>query len=204
MCLACSSSAITTSPRSSFDALRARLPVIESAAPKPGVIETSVTVLLAPGSAGLDILFIRRAEREGDPWSGHIGLPGGRREPGDADLLVTAIRETREEIGLDLPRAQLLGSLEDLRPSTPAVPQLIIRPFVFGLDARPTTGVSEEVAATYWVALAELAPCEGRTTIALKGQKLEVPCFKVPGLPDGLVVWGLTYRILRGLLPLLG
>lgn len=190
--------------KSAYAALRARLPVKDAGVAVPGVLETSVSVMLAPGNNGLDLLLIRRAEREGDPWSGHIGLPGGRREPGDANLLATALRETREEIGVSLALDDLLGTLEDLRPSTPTLPQLIIRPFVFGLGERPDAGVSAEVAESFWVPLDSLAPCDGRTLISLKGQKMEVPCFKVAGLPNGLVVWGLTYRILRGLLPLLG
>lgn len=195
---------INKHPHGVYETLRARLPVLDAGAAVPGVLETSVSVMLAPGTDGLDLLFIRRAEREGDPWSGHIGLPGGRREPGDASLLATAIRETREEIGVQLAQDDLLGALEDLKPSTPTLPRLIIRPFVFGLGERVDAGVSAEVAESFWVPLNSLAPCDGRTLIAIKGQKMEVPCFKVPGLPGGLVVWGLTYRILRGLLPLVG
>ena len=186
-----------------FDALRARLPCASAAPPASDIIETSVAVLLVPGPSSLEVLCIRRAERAGDPWSGHIGLPGGRREPADANLLETAIRETREEIGVELPPAHLLGSLADMRPSTPSQPQLIIRPFVFGLETRPVAGTSSEVAGAYWVPLDELSSSNGRTTVALKEEMIEVPCFKISGLPDGLVVWGLTYRILLGLIPLL-
>lgn len=140
--------------------------------------------------------------REGDPWSGHIGLPGGRREPGDADLLATAVRETREEIGVNLPPAALLGSLDDVRPSTPTLPALMIRPYVFAVEARPEAGVSSEVAASYWVPVDSLHAARAETTVPIRDKNVVVPCFKVPGLPDGLVVWGLTYRILNGLLPL--
>ena len=48
------------------------------------------------------VLLMKRAERHGDPWSGHISLPGGRYQASDGDLRVTAIRETREELGIDL------------------------------------------------------------------------------------------------------
>ncbi len=186
-----------------FDPLRARLTGKTARPPAPGLIETSVALMLSPGPRGLEALFIRRAVRAGDPWSGHIGLPGGRRDPGDADLLATAIRETREEIGVVLPPAVLLGILDDLVPSTPSLPALMIRPFVFGVEPRPEAGTSEEVASSHWIPLESLHAARGATKVTIRERPVEVPCFHVPGLPDGLVVWGLTYRILNGLLPLL-
>ena len=166
-------------------------------------METSVAAVLAPGPRGLEVLMIRRAVRANDPWSGHIGLPGGRREPGDADLLETAIRETREEIGVALPPEALLGSLDDLLPSAPSLPPLMIRPFVFGVEPRPEAGVSDEVACSYWVPLESLHAARGETKVLIREMLVPVACFHVPALPEGLVVWGLTYRILNGLLPLL-
>jgi len=183
-----------------FDALRARLAAAAPVLPKPGLIETSVAVLLSPE---FEVLLIRRAERAGDPWSGHIGLPGGRREEGDADLLATAIRETREEIGVELPPGARLGALDDVRPSTPTLPEIMIRPFVFGLEPRPAARTSDEVAESYWIPLESLHAARGVTKVTIRETLVEVPCFKAPGLPEGLVVWGLTYRILGGLLPLL-
>lgn len=186
-----------------FDALRPRLASAKTSPSRPDILETSVAVMLAPGEKGLEVLFIRRAERAGDPWSGHIGLPGGRREDRDADLLATAIRETREEIGVDLPHAALLGSLDDLQPSSPVLPPLIIRPFVFGVSPRPEAGTSEEVVCSYWVPLDSLHAARGESKVSIREKLVTVPCFRVPGLPEGLVVWGLTYRILNGLLPLI-
>ena len=161
-------------------------------------METAVALILTPGKSGLDALFIRRAVRLDDPWSGHIALPGGRRDPGDADLLATAVRETREEVGLELPAAALLGALDDLAPSVPRLPPLVIRPHVFGLETRPDARVSAEVAETMWLPLAELPACEGKTTVPIRGLSVEVPCFN----RGGVVIWGLTYRILLGFLPL--
>lgn len=187
-----------------FDALRPRLVSAKPEPPNPDFLETSVALLLAPGPRGLEALFIRRAERAGDPWSGHIGLPGGRREPGDADLLNTAVRETREEIGVALPREALLGALDDLEPSMPSRPPLLIRPFVFGVDTRPMVGTSAEVTGSYWIPLESLHAARGTATVSIREKPLEVPCFRVANLPEGLVIWGLTYRIIGGLLPLLG
>ena len=164
----------------------------------PGVLETSVALILTPGAFGLEALFIRRAARADDPWSGHIALPGGRREPGDDDLLATAVRETMEEVGVALPASALLGALDDLAPSTPRLPPLVIRPYAFGLEARPDARVGDEVAETMWLPLAELPACAGKTSVPIGGVPVEVPCFN----RGGVVIWGLTYRILIGFLPL--
>ena len=101
----------------------------------PSLIWAAVAVVLAPDPDA--ILLIRRAERTGDPWSGHIALPGGRREPADPDLVATAIRETGEEVGIALEPERPGGSLRDVVPRTPALPPIAVRPFVFILPARP-------------------------------------------------------------------
>jgi 8-oxo-dGTP pyrophosphatase MutT (NUDIX family) len=162
-------------------------------------MKTAVALILTPGPQGPEALFIRRAVRLGDPWSGHIGLPGGRCEPSDVDLLATALRETREEVGVALPPDALLGALDDVNPSSPMLPPLMIRPFVFGLTARPATTLNEEVAETFWIPLADLPPSSAKSTVTVRGAPIPVDCFA----PNGLVIWGLTYRILRGALALL-
>src|SRR5262245_4891896 len=96
-----------------------------------GMIAAAVSVILRDGDEGLETLFIHRAVRVGDTWSGQIAFPGGRREPRDRDLLATAIRETHEEIGVDLASAERLGVLDDLHPRTPVLPPVVVRPFVF-------------------------------------------------------------------------
>lgn len=158
----------------------------------------AVSVLLAPDPDS--VLLIRRAERSGDPWSGHIGLPGGRAERGDADLVDTAIRETAEEIGWPLSRDALLGELDDVWPRTPLPQIIVVRPFIFRAAARRPTTPSPEVAEAFWVPLAELRdPTIYRDTpLQVRGQSLVFPAYH---LPQG-VVWGLTERILTPLLSL--
>src|SRR5262245_51926666 len=109
-----------------LDAVR-RLGRIHRSPPEPGATENvaAVALILVPGHTGLETLFIRRAVRVGDPWSGQVGLPGGRRDPADVDLEHTAIRETREELAVDLGLAERLGPLDDLSPRTQLLPPIV-------------------------------------------------------------------------------
>ena len=95
----------------------------------------------------VQVLMIRRAERPGDPWSGHMAFPGGRSESQDADSLATALRETLEEVGLDTAQhGSCLGRLSDLqtRPSLVGG-AMIITPYVFSLQFEPELHCNEEV-----------------------------------------------------------
>ncbi len=99
-----------------------------------------------------ELLLIRRAVREGDPWSGQVALPGGRWSPGDEDMVSTAIRETLEETGLDVrDSGSLLGVLDELRPRTPTLPPIIVTPYVAWLHRVPPLVLSDEVASAFWV-----------------------------------------------------
>jgi 8-oxo-dGTP pyrophosphatase MutT (NUDIX family) len=146
-----------------------------------------------------EILFIRRAEHPNDPWSGHMAFPGGREEPSDGTLLRTAIRETREELSLDLETsARLIGRLEEL----PAVARgkrtgLMITPYVFEvLEGMPVTLLGNyEVADTVWTPLEPLFRGQRATKYPyeIAGNRVELPGHDV----NGHVVWGLTHRMLE-------
>ncbi|MDH3290377.1 MAG: CoA pyrophosphatase [Gemmatimonadota bacterium] len=159
-----------------------------------GRIQAAVAlVLAAEENRGLDLLLIKRAALEGDPWSGQMGLPGGRRESGDPDLLATAIRETAEETGIYLSEQELLGVLDDLAPTTPVLPPVAVRPFVFGLPKRAAVHPSPEVADSVWVSVGDLRRGANETTVTVRGRDLRVPAYFV----GGDVVWGMTLRILN-------
>ena len=173
-----------------------------SEGPRPG--RAAVAIVLRDVEEGPQVLLIRRAERIDDPWSGHMAFPGGREDPGDESLVATAIRETREELSLDLgTRGRLLGRLSDL----PAVARgrrvgITIAPFVFELIHEAELAYRpEEVAEAIWVPLDPLMHGRLRTTLAHErdGQPALSPAHDV----DGRIVWGLTYRMLESLFALL-
>jgi 8-oxo-dGTP pyrophosphatase MutT (NUDIX family) len=156
----------------------------------------AVALLLAPDPDRL--LLIRRAERVGDPWSGQLALPGGRREAHDPDLLHTAIRETAEETGLQLAREWHRADLDDLAPMTPVLPPIVVRPFAFQLAEALVAGVSAEVAGVAWVPLATLAAAGvyREASIEVRGAPRVVHGYH---LESGLL-WGMTERIVTPVL----
>jgi 8-oxo-dGTP pyrophosphatase MutT (NUDIX family) len=159
----------------------------------------AVAAVVRDASQGLELLFIRRAEYPDDRWSGHMAFPGGRQEPEDADLVATAIRETLEEIGLDL-RAQgeLLGGLDEIHAVAKGRPvDLGITPFVFRLHGKAQLTLSHEVTSLHWLPLDELLGERHLSTFEYvhEGVPLRLPCLRV----EDVVSWGLTFRMFTSL-----
>jgi 8-oxo-dGTP pyrophosphatase MutT (NUDIX family) len=161
--------------------------------------QAAVAVILREQGPDTDVLFIKRAEKRGDPWSGHMAFPGGHRETGDLDLKAAAKRETLEEIGLDLSTAEYLGPLGHQRAMARGrALNLLIAPHVFALDHTPAMTPNYEVQEVVWTSFSRLAgnrchdtesrPMAGKATI-FNGYRLE----------RGHFVWGLTYRMLKSL-----
>jgi 8-oxo-dGTP pyrophosphatase MutT (NUDIX family) len=160
-----------------------------------GAREAAVAVLVRAHEE-LEILLIKRAEHESDPWSGHVALPGGRRDDNDEDLMHTALREAAEEVGITIERgASLVGGLDEVSPRTPRLPPLIIAPFVFAVPADTTPVIdTREVEAAIWVPLSALRDesAVSEILITLEGGSLAFPSLKY----RDYVIWGLTHRIL--------
>lgn len=148
----------------------------------------------------LDLVFMQRAVVASDPWSGHISFPGGREEPGDGTLLNTAIRETREELGLDLSGAEVLGSLDEVT-TVSGLPTMIVRPWVFRIDALPELDPNREVAEVHVVNLHTLLADEGRKPFAFdyRGHQVTLAQIDDP-FPGKAFLWGMTLRMVDGLL----
>jgi 8-oxo-dGTP pyrophosphatase MutT (NUDIX family) len=163
-----------------------------------GGSRAAVALLLRLATSGtLEMLMIERAARVGDPWSGHVALPGGRHDPSDASLIDTAIRETLEETAIDLTRdGCVIGVLDDVRPRTIHLPPIIIRPFVALVAPDVAIEPSDEVAESFWVpvsAILDPASAGEATVTVASGQERVVSSYQVVGR----VVWGLTERILH-------
>jgi 8-oxo-dGTP pyrophosphatase MutT (NUDIX family) len=161
----------------------------------------AVVLRLKPAAA-TEILFIRRAVKEGDPWSGHMAFPGGHKEPDDNSLLDAAIRETWEEVGIDLRgNGRLLGALEPVRPM-PGGPSgrtgMLVAPFVFSLKGPAKAAPNYEVAEVVWTPLHPILQARNHVEEArlVEGSPRYFSGYQ---LGDGKFVWGLTYRMLHNL-----
>lgn len=157
----------------------------------------AVALILRTSEHGfLELLMIKRAVYAGDPWSGHIALPGGREEPGDGSLEDTAIRETLEETALDLIADGLLfGRLDDLGPRSAPLPPISITPFLFAYGGPGIVTPSPEVAEAFWVPVDALRDPRASREIELEltGGPRRVTSFE----HEGHIIWGLTEQILR-------
>ncbi|MGR8947315.1 MAG: NUDIX hydrolase [Gammaproteobacteria bacterium] len=163
----------------------------------------SVAMITVPGDQELEVCFILRAQREGDPWSGQVAFPGGRAEFGDRDAYAVAERETGEEIGLSLDHSHRLGALP-VRPEVRG--SLTLSPFIYHLPASAKYEASPqdptEVARVFWVPMSHLFDSRAVTDLEYPlGGSLST----FPGIGyDGEIIWGLTLRILNSFADMMG
>lgn len=172
-----------------------------TAVPKAGEaehLEAVVAILLwEETTSGLQTLLVQRVERDGDPWSGQIGLPGGRIKKAESSQ--DAIhREVEEEVGIKLGTVGFeLGTLPIGHPMRRT--EMGVQPWVYGLRAKPEITVGDEIASSFWVNLAELPSKKATSKITIRDWTRNVEAFLV----EGKVVWGFTYRVLTELLSIL-
>ena len=142
------------------------------------------------------VLLIKRVERSGDPWSGQVAFPGGKTQEGDRTARDTAVRETMEEVGINLNSSgEFLGYGG---AATTHTGTMDVVPSAFELKKSVDVRPNGEVASFRWVDLDELLAPSARSTYELDrgGSVVGVPAFQV----GDYVVWGLTYRILTACL----
>ncbi len=142
------------------------------------------------------VLLIKRAERSGDPWSGQVAFPGGKMQSGDRTARDTAVRETLEEVGIDLNRAAEFLGYGGVATTHTGTMDVVPSVFILkeGVQVRP----NGEVASFRWVDLDAFEAPGAKATYRLNrdGQDVGMPAYAV----GDYVVWGLTYRILSTML----
>lgn len=158
---------------------------------RPG--ESAVSAIITRDG---ELLVVQRCSRPGDPWSSHWALPGGFWKECDEDLFQTAVREVWEEVGIDAKSFRLVGWLT---PKTPrSRPDIVVHPAVFLAAEKPPVCLSEELVDYRWVPLSGLEAA--RRVLNTERGELETDVF----LWEDIVIWGLTYLIVRELRQLSG
>ena len=172
------------------------------------VKRSAVAIILRDGEQGIEVLMIKRAQREGDPWSGHMGFPGGRAEAQDAHNLHTARRETLEEIGLDTEQhTRYMGRLSDINACAKQKLQaMVVTPYVLALESKSSAATElslshHEVEEVVWVPLDFLGDTANRQRMTYRRQKqlLDMPCYYF----EERRIWGMSLMMLDELVKLL-
>lgn len=159
-------------------------------------ITSAVLLIISEKNGRHGINFIRRASFFKDSFSGHVAFPGGKRKKTDRTVLDTAVRETREEVGIDiLESGKILGSLDIVRPFTPSMREHVVKPYVSVLSKPVKFVKNYEVEEIFWVPIGHLADLKNRTTrVKMRdGKKTDDYVFNY----DKYIIWGLTGRILN-------
>ena len=162
----------------------------------------AVAMILREAGRDSDILMIRRAERDGDPWSGHMAFPGGRMDREDRHGHAVALRETREEIGLDLAEDPCIGRLSEIMTHFQWRRRaMVVTPYVFRLDRETSFEPNHEVDEVVWVPMSFLADPLNRKSMVWerRGVRLPLPCYHY----EGRRIWGLSLMMLDEMLALL-
>lgn len=160
-------------------------------------VHASVMMILKQHNNTFSLLFIKRPDSEKDPFSGHMAFPGGRMEDSDSSKLETAIRETKEEVGIDINKSgQILGELDDVNPNNPRARNYIVTPYLSILDEEvPIIPDAKEVERTIWVPMPHLVD-ERNAQVRIRerdGREVEDYAYNY----DQYLIWGMTGRILH-------
>lgn len=168
-----------------------------------GMRQAAVAMIIRGDGNASEVMFIKRAESESDPWSGQIAFPGGGLEDADPTLADAAIRETLEETAVVISHQQEIGRLDDLQGSSRSRSMnLMIACFVYRLDAEPVPVPNYEVAEVFWVPMAMLRDPARRIRYQTEFRDEPYPAVHLGHGRNGAdrILWGLTYRFVEGFL----
>lgn len=160
----------------------------------------AVTMLLRNRDQNTEVLFIRRAEHDQDPWSGDLGFPGGRIDTADSSPRDAAEREALEEVGINLIDANYLGQNDDLAG---AYLSIHISCFVYQVDNQAQFKLNGEIVDLFWVGLDTLLEPQRnqQLTFFYRGRDRTHPAINLKEWSER-PLWGITYRLLENFLHL--
>src|SRR3990167_5155785 len=160
-------------------------------------VHAAVMMILSEGLEGLSMLFIKRPESDIDAFSGHMAFPGGKMMEGDESKLATAVRETLEEIGVDLYKSgRVIGELDDINPNNPRAINYIVTPYISIIKEEVSIVPNlYEVEAAVWIPVKHL---KDERNIAVRwrernGILVEDYVYSF----EKYIIWGMTGRILH-------
>lgn len=185
-----------------FDEIKLKLPPAQKfKAEKFSRYACVAVILRGERCEDLEAGFIRRAIHDQDRWSGQIAFPGGKAEPEDLTDLDTALRETKEEIGMELSPQELVGQLNDIQARKMGqMLDFFIRPFVFyRANDFATVLDPREVADFFWISLKDLRDEKKQVQFELSREQasMKLPAIQMASDPP---LWGLTYMMTAELL----
>lgn len=153
--------------------------------------DAAVALILKIENQDTEVFFVKRAEYPGDPYSGQIALPGGKRHLEDKNLKQTVVRETLEETNVNLLEScRFLGTMDVLESTLS--PKMNVLPFVALLIHEPLIKLNNELQDYIWIPIGRLYQHESTAKFSFG----MFPAYIV----DSIVIWGLTYRILKKLI----
>ena len=160
-------------------------------------VHAAIMMILKQRDPGYSLLFIKRPDNERDPFSGHMAFPGGRMELDDNSKLDTAVRETLEEVGININRsARVLGALDDVNPNNPRARNYVVTPYLSILEEEvDITPDANEVEKTIWVPMHHLVD-DKNTQVRIRvrdGREVKDYAYNY----DQYLIWGMTGRVLH-------
>ena len=160
-------------------------------------VTSSVALIIRNNNNIYEILFIKRSERDNDNFSGHMAFPGWTKEEKDKTGFNTAVRETLEEVGLDLDNNGLyIGKFSDYRPVDPKSHHFIVSPYIFYLkDCETKININtEEVEDVVWIDLKilEKLSIKSKRTTKKYNELYQDYVFNYKGYN----IWGMTGKML--------